>query len=168
VRANGLYFSRGGTARRQGIFFHALWQASVLGATGSIGTGMFATTGAISGSTQIRAQNNSFGFGAQVGETSLTVWSRNTTATTSVALGTNFPVGSATSVYSCVMLAMPNTTRLVYMIMRQSDGVREQGEITTNLPGVSTFLGPRVQAIVGATAAANSLRFSRFGAASVF
>jgi hypothetical protein len=168
VRANALYFCRGGTARRQGIFFHALWQATTVGATGSIGTGMFATTGAITGSTQIRAQNNSFGFGAQTGETSLTVWSRDTTATASVALGANFPVGVSTAVYSCVMLAMPTVSRLAYMIMRQSNGVREQGEITTNLPGTGTFLGPRVQAIVGATAATNSLRFARFGAVSVF
>lgn len=166
VRGNALRFRRGNTTGLGGIFFNAVFDNAALGATGGVFFGLNGGTGA--DTAQPRNINNSFGLGTHGGETSHRLYTRDGVAATAVDLGANFPSASATACYELAILAMPNASNIRMMIRRIDSVFTSEQTFTTNLPGNTVALAPRANVIVGATAVANTARFSRLVTRQVY
>jgi len=165
VRASALNYMRGATAGRQGIFHASRVVFPALGATGGVGVGLTASTATLT--TQPQATNNTILLCANGGQTTLRISVRDAAAGTPIDLGANFPVPSATAAYEVAFLCMPTVANVRYMVRRLDANFRAQGTVTANLPANTQGLGHRSMAMVGATAVANTVQFTRMLTRSV-
>jgi hypothetical protein len=156
ARGAGTNFLRGSVANRQGFFHAARVRFTALGnVTGALRSGMLAST-AVS-TTLNSALTNCLLIGAEVAQTTLQViYNDSAGAAAQIDLGANFPVPNANAAYEYCFYAPPNSTFVRYMVRRLDTRFVAEGSLLADLPGQTTSLGPRVEAMVGATAVANT------------
>lgn len=153
--ANQLAFLRGATTGRQGFFHAGSVRFTALGAaSGAVRSGM---TGSSAASTTLNnALTQCLLLGAQTADTNLRIYSGDAAAGTPVNLGANFSTPSATAAYEYCYYCPSNTAVVRYMVRRLDSRFVAEGTLTTNIPTNTTALGHRLEAMVGATAVANT------------
>lgn len=156
VRSNAAWLLRGATADRQGFFHAGRVRFTALGATGSVYAGLLNSTAA--STTQASAFTNALMLGAIGGQTTLRIFMGSATAGTPIDLGANFPVPSATAAYEYLFFSLGGGTVVQYMVRRMDTRFLAQGTLTLNLPVNTAGLGHRTGAMVGVTAAANTVQ----------
>jgi hypothetical protein len=155
VRGSNVAFSRGSVGNRQGVFHAAMVRFTALGATGAVRSGLLGTA-AVS-TTLNSALTNFMALGADGGQTTLRIFHNDGSgAATAIDLGANFPVPNATAAYEHCFYAPPNSAFIRYMVRRLDTRFVAQGTLTTDLSDNTFSLCPRVEAMVGATGAANT------------
>jgi hypothetical protein len=159
VRASIARHMRGATAGRQGIFFNSRVRFTALGATGGVAVGLTSSVVAIT--TQPSTNTNVIYLGADGGQTTLRVIVRDGAAGTPVDLGANFPVPSATAAYEVCFFCPSGVAKVNYLVRRLDSDFKASGSFTTNLPSNTLLMAHRVNAMVGLTATASTIQFTR-------
>jgi hypothetical protein len=155
VRSNIAWVMRGATAGRQGFFHTGRVRFTAMGATsGSVFAGMTPSTN--SNTSLPGAFANILAVGADTSKTTLHVYFNSGSFGTPINLGADFPVPSATAAYEYLFYAPSGATSVQYMVRRLDARFVAQGTLTTTIPVNTTGMGHRLQAVVGATAAANT------------
>ena len=158
VRSIQAAWMRGATALRQGFFHAGMVRFTAKGATGAVRAGMRAGAGV---STTLNAASvNCLYVGADTADTTLMVYSGSAAAGTPVDLGANFPCPSATAAYEYCFYAPPNSAFVRYMVRRLDSRFVAVGSLTSNLPVNTTALAVALEAMVGATAVANTAQMT--------
>lgn len=159
-RSNVQSHARGATAGRQGYFHAGRVKFNAMGnVSGCVRAGLLSSS-AVS-TTLNSALLDCLLIGAEVAETTLQiVYNDNAGAASKVNLGANFPVPSATASYEYCFYCAPGSTVAQYMVRRLDTRFVAQGTLTTDLPRNTVLQGMRIEAMVGATAAANTVQMS--------
>lgn len=160
VRTSSQYFMRGNAVDRRGFFHVGMVRFTALGATGAVRAGLLSST---SVSTTLNAAlTNCLLLGADAGMTNLRIFHNDGSgAATQIDLGANFPTPSATAAYEYCFYAPPGQTYVRYMVRRLDTRFVAEGTIAADIPSQTQPLGHRVEAMVGATAAANTWQCAR-------
>jgi len=154
VRHASLYYLRGDTTHRHGVFHTGLVRFNTLGATGALRAGLCNTANALGGQTTGLA--HCLMVGVDAGMTTLRVFRGDASPATPIDLGANFPAPSASAVYEYCFFCPSNTSVVRYMVRRLDSRFVAEGTLTTGLPGNTQQLGHRLEIGVGATASANT------------
>jgi len=88
------------------------------------------------------------------------VHSEGAVALTAIDLGSSFAV-DVTSMWELIVASAPNANKVSYRVKNLTTGVEVSGDITTNLPPMSSFLGMQVWLTNNATASAVAFDLSR-------
>lgn len=157
ARSNILLYLRGSVADRQGFFHTGRVRFTAMGSTsGAVRAGMMSSTAV---STVLGASmTQCLLLGADTSMTNLRIFHGGASAGTPVDLGANFPVPSASASYEYCFYAPPNSAFVRYMVRRMDSRFVAEGSLTSDIPGQTNGLGQRVEAMVGATAAANTFQ----------
>lgn len=156
VRAGSVNYRRGAVAGRQGFFHTGRVRFPAMGATGAVRAGMGSTAAAITTLNAVITQ--CLFLGADGGQTNLRIFYGGAAPGTPIDLGADFPAPSAGAAYEYAFLALPGVSAVEYMVRRLDSRFVAQGTLTANIPTNTTPLGHRIEVVVGATAAANTVQ----------
>jgi hypothetical protein len=160
VRSGAAYYLRGNNADRRGFLHVGMVRFTALGATGAVRAGMLGSTAV---STTLNASlTNCLLLGADAGMTNLRIFYNDASgAAAAVDLGANFPTPGATAAYEYAFYAPAGQTYVRYMVRRLDTRFVAEGSLLADLPVNTTALAARVEAMVGATAVANTWQCAR-------
>jgi hypothetical protein len=112
---------------------------------------------AINSGTTVESQVNIIGLGSDAADTNLQIFHNDATgAATKIDLGVSFPANKIGAVpngagYQLELYCAWGSTSVKYRVTKLSDNTIVTGTISTNLPGVTTPLGPQVVRTSGST-----------------
>jgi hypothetical protein len=112
---------------------------------------------AINSGTTVGSQVNIIGLGSDAADTNLQIFHNDATgAATKIDLGVSFPANKIGAVpngagYQLELYCAWGSTSVKYRVTKLSDNTIVTGTINTNLPGVTTPLGPQVVRTSGST-----------------
>jgi hypothetical protein len=159
IRGMQAWVFRGATAGRQGFLHTGRVRFTAQGATGGVWAGLTSTTA--STVTLPSAFLNSLFLAADAGQTTLRIMSNDSTGSaTTVDLGANFPVPSATAAYEYLFYSRPGGSQVEYMVRRLDSRQVAQGSLTTDLPTTTTAMTHWLGISVGATATASTAQMN--------
>ena len=156
IRSGQGMHMRGASAGRQGLVYYGRVRFPALGATGAVRAGLLNST-AVS-TTLNAALTQCLLLGADTTMTTLRIFRGDAAAGTPIDLGANFPVPSATASYDIMFYAPANASYVRYMVRRLDTRFVAEGSLTVNIPTNTQILSQRVEAMVGATAVANTFQ----------
>jgi hypothetical protein len=119
-------------------------------------------TTAIATTQVISALTNIIGIGFDSSETTLYIYHNDGVGTaTKINLGANFPSNSVSTMFDFTLFCPPNSTSIFYEVKNLNTGAEASGELTTDLPAVTTFLAYHAYMNNGGTAAPVVLGLSK-------